>query len=83
MDALDLSWLSAMKPQGAMGLYTMTFMGGAGTTTGMHNALGSNLFVQLYGRKTWWLIHPDYSAAMGSPLKRAPLQLQRRGPRGP
>jgi len=70
---LDRAWVDAMRPRGAVGTYYQLFMGGAGTTTSVHNAIGSNLFVQLYGEKTWWLYSPVYNAVFDPPLKRSPF----------
>ena len=70
---LDRAWVDRMRPRGAVGTYYQLFMGGANTTTSVHNAIGSNLFVQLHGEKTWWLYPPRYNAVFDPPLKRAPF----------
>jgi len=58
-----------MRPRGAVGTYCRLFMGGANTTTSVHNAIGSNLFVQLHGEKTWWLYPPRYNAVAEKIMK--------------
>lgn len=80
---LDRAWVERMRPRGALGLYYQLFMGGAGTTTGLHNALGSNLFVQVYGEKTWWLYPPTFTPAVRPTLKRAPFFLSTVDPEAP
>lgn len=48
------------------------FMGGQGTNTAIHNAIGSNLFVQVYGRKRWILVPPSFTPLLDPPVNRAP-----------
>lgn len=38
---------------------TQLFMGTAGTYTDLHAAMTNNMFVQINGRKEWFLFHPD------------------------
>jgi len=40
------------------------YVGGAGTATSLHCAAVSNLFVQVYGRKRWLLIAPEFTPFM-------------------
>lgn len=80
---LDRAYIERMRPRGALGTYFQLFMGGAGTTTSLHNALGSNLFVEVYGRKTWWLYPPTYNPAIRPSLKRAPFFLSTLDPEAP
>lgn len=52
---LDVDWLMSAANNGAREVKHQLFMGGAGTSTQMHCAIGSNLFIQIYGRKQWWI----------------------------
>jgi len=70
---LDRRMVDRLRPRGAVGTYYQLFMGGAGTTTSLHNAIGSNFFVEVHGEKTWWLFPPVYNAVFDPPLKRAPF----------
>mgnify|MGYP003325795925 CR=1 FL=1 len=52
---LDVDWLMSAANNGAKEVKHQLFMGGAGTSTQMHCAIGSNLFIQIHGRKQWWI----------------------------
>ena len=52
---MDVDWLMSAANNGAREVKHQLFMGGAGTSTQMHCAIGSNLFIQIYGRKQWWI----------------------------
>ena len=52
---LDLDWLMSAANNDAREVKHQLFMGGAGTSTQMHCAIGSNLFIQIHGRKQWWI----------------------------
>jgi ribosomal protein L16 Arg81 hydroxylase len=57
----DVDWLMSAANNGAKGIKHQLFMGGAGTSTSMHCAIGSNLFVQVHGRKQWWIYSTNNS----------------------
>jgi hypothetical protein len=40
------------------------YVGGAGTATSLHCAAVSNLYVQIYGRKKWVLVAPEFTPFM-------------------
>ncbi len=42
------------------------FMGGPGTGSSLHCAVGGNFFFNVHGRKRWILIHPKYSKYLKS-----------------
>ena len=53
---LDVDWLMSAANNGSKkSIKHQLFIGGAGTSTSMHCAIGSNLFVQVHGRKQWWI----------------------------
>lgn len=70
---LDLGWLRRMRGRGVVGTNFQLFLGGAGTSTATHSALGSNLFVQIYGRKTWWIAPTTFSHLFQPPMRRQPF----------
>jgi len=69
---LDMKWLRSLIHRVRGGVNYQLFMGGAGTATAMHNALSNNLFVQVHGRKKWFIFPPTMSPAMDPPMLRAP-----------
>jgi len=52
---LDMDWLMSAANNDAREVKYQLFMGGARTSTQMHCAIGSNLFIQIHGRKQWWI----------------------------
>lgn len=76
LDDFDRDFFKAAMGKRAKQEKRQLFMGGPRTSTSMHGALGSNLFVQVYGHKRWWiysgkessLLEPivDHSFAMRS-----------------
>ena len=52
---LDMDWLMSAANNDAREVKHQLFMGGARTSTQMHCAIGSNLFIQIHGRKQWWI----------------------------
>jgi Cupin-like domain len=42
-------------------LFSQIFMGNSHSVSALHCAIGTNLFVNVFGRKTWYLIHPKYT----------------------
>lgn len=63
----DMNFLNAAAGARARQPKRQLFMGGPNTSTSMHAALGSNLFVQVHGQKRWWI----YSAKESSLLEPA------------
>ena len=70
-DALDVSMLESLRAPGSFGSGYHLFMGGTGSVTYLHNAITSNLFVQVYGPKRWFLYPAYYTPAIQPPAKRA------------
>jgi len=65
---LDVDWLMSAANNRAKGsIKHQLFMGGAGTSTQMHCAIGSNLFIQIHGRKQWW-IYSNKNSPILNPL---------------
>lgn len=68
---LDMKWLRArrgpLSPPGNMHL----FMGGAGTETGTHAAISTNLFIQVHGKKRWKIYAPSWTPVFAPPMERA------------
>lgn len=60
----DKPWLRSLADRVATGLHWQFFMGGAGTSTALHGALGSNAFVQVYGQKTWHIFPTAFTPAL-------------------
>lgn len=58
---IDNDWLlnfSNSKPKGSK---HQLFIGGKNTSTSIHSAVGSNLFVQIHGRKEWFIYDTYYN----------------------
>ena len=56
LNDMGVDWLKSASNNRAKGsIKHQLFMGGAGTSTQMHCAIGSNLFIQVYGKKQWWI----------------------------
>jgi hypothetical protein len=67
----DHTWLRARTERICTGIGHQFFMGGPGTTTAMHSAIGGNLFVQAHGEKQWW-IYPTACTPIFPPPPPAP-----------
>ena len=59
---ISKNWLSEYSNHKKKGLKHQFFMGGKNTSTLIHSAAGSNLFVQVYGKKEWYIYDPCYSS---------------------
>ena len=57
----DIDWLKHASGHSNKNVKNQLFIGGKDTSTSIHSAIGSNLFVQLYGRKKWWIYSTEYS----------------------
>ena len=56
LNDMGVDWLMSASNNRAKGsIKHQLFMGGARTSTQMHCAIGSNLFIQIHGRKQWWI----------------------------
>ncbi|MCB9745505.1 MAG: cupin-like domain-containing protein [Alphaproteobacteria bacterium] len=73
LDELDRPWLRALAERWITGVSYQLFMGGPGSSTAIHSAIGSNLFVQAYGRKRWWIVPTSYTPVFRPPVKRSPF----------
>lgn len=59
---MDVDWLTSASNNGSKNsIKHQLFIGGAGTSTSMHCAIGSNLFIQVHGRKQWWIYSNKYA----------------------
>ncbi|MGB3591631.1 MAG: cupin-like domain-containing protein [Nonlabens sp.] len=63
----DLNWLKSYRHKSHYFNSFQVFIGGENTTTGIHNAHISNLFVQCYGEKKWYL-YPNHLIPFIDPL---------------
>lgn len=72
VEHLDVDWLERYRGPSARGTVYQIFLGGPGSTTAMHNAIGSNHFIQLEGRKRWHIVSPAWTPALDVELDRAP-----------
>ena len=61
---LDLPALAAMSGAPLSRTLFQLFIGGAGTTTETHCAVGNNAFVQVHGTKRWYFVPPSFTAAL-------------------
>lgn len=66
---LDFSFIQTYGQASAMlpwhrNVIAKMYVGGPGTSTSLHCAGVSNLYVQAYGRKKWVLIQPEYTPFM-------------------
>ncbi len=55
----DYNWLRNSRNSFSFWEQFQVFIGGKGTSTPIHNASASNIFVQAYGEKEWILYPPD------------------------
>jgi ribosomal protein L16 Arg81 hydroxylase len=68
LEDMDVNWLRAAANNGSKkSIKHQLFIGGAGTSTSMHCAIGSNLFIQVHGRKQWW-IYSNKNAPLLDPI---------------
>lgn len=63
----DLKWLRKHRHKSIYFESFQVFIGGKNSTTGIHNAHISNLFVQAYGEKEWYL-YPNHLIPFIDPL---------------
>lgn len=63
----DLKWLKEHRHRSIYFESFQVFIGGENSTTGIHNAHISNLFVQAYGEKEWYL-YPNHLTPFIDPL---------------
>ena len=62
LDDIDSDWFARYSNSKSKGLKHQLFIGGKNTSTSIHSAIGSNLFVQVHGRKEWFIYDCDYSS---------------------
>ena len=68
LDDMDVSWLHQAANNGRRkSIKHQLFIGGPRTSTSMHCAIGSNLFIQVHGRKQWW-IYSNKEAPLLEPI---------------
>lgn len=68
LNDMDVDWLKSASNNRAKGsIKHQLFMGGPGTSTQMHCAIGSNLFIQIHGKKQWW-IYSNKNAPLLEPI---------------
>lgn len=63
----NYTWLQKAKNRIGFLNQFQVFIGGKGTYTPIHSAMGSNLFVQAFGQKEWVLYPPSLSAIIDPP----------------
>lgn len=71
MEDFDKDYLTSFRGPMARDMMFQFFMGGAGTNTALHCAIANNLFVEVYGRKRWYIFEPDYSPIFRPPMLRS------------
>ncbi|MBA2660688.1 MAG: cupin-like domain-containing protein [Bradymonadaceae bacterium] len=67
----DKAHLASLRGRFGADMMFQFFMGGAGTNTALHCAIPNNLFVQIYGRKRWWIFEPKFSPVFRPPMLRS------------
>jgi Cupin-like domain len=70
LDADFIFRYARISPRWRRQVLVKLFFGGGGTSTEMHHAIISNLFVQVFGMKRWHLYPPWYSPLMYPVAKR-------------
>lgn len=71
-DDIDVDWFKSYKGPLGLGAYYSWFLGAKGTKTNLHAACSHNLFCQVYGRKKWTFISPDYDCVIKPEVARTP-----------
>ena len=61
LNQINNDWLSKYSNSKRKGLKRQLFIGGKNTSTSIHSAIGSNLFVQIHGRKEWYIYDTCYN----------------------
>ena len=68
LDDMDVKWLHVASNNGRKkSIKHQLFIGGPRTSTSMHCAIGSNLFIQVHGHKQWW-IYSNKEAPLLAPI---------------
>ena len=57
----DYEWIKKHRQKKVSMESFQAFLGGKDTESPLHNAMASNLFIQVYGEKKWSLISPHYT----------------------
>lgn len=65
LDDLDLETICNVSGANPKQVLFQLFIGGEGTRTETHCAVGNNVFTQLHGRKVWRLVAPHFTANLG------------------
>ena len=58
----DYNWLRKVKNKWSVWEQFQVFIGGKNTSTPIHNAMASNIFIQAFGEKEWVLYKPEFTA---------------------
>lgn len=69
---IDMDFLKSRRNRFTQSYTFQVFIGGKGTKTQLHSAIGPNLFTQVYGKKHWSIYPPDYACVLEPPVTRAP-----------
>ncbi|MCB9676170.1 MAG: cupin-like domain-containing protein [Alphaproteobacteria bacterium] len=68
----DEAWLAGLRDRVAGGRNYQLFIGGPGSNTALHNAMGSNLFVEVYGEKEWRIASTRWTPRFAPEMARSP-----------
>ncbi|MEZ4322833.1 MAG: cupin-like domain-containing protein [Myxococcota bacterium] len=68
----DEAWLASLRNRVASGRNYQLFIGGPGSNTALHNAMGSNLFVEVYGEKRWRILGTALTPRVDPEMARSP-----------
>lgn len=73
---LNLRWLKERMMQKFFSgfIFNVLFIGKSGSTTNCHNEGNDNLFLQIYGKKKWYLWPSDYLYAFHPRANRSPAK---------
>jgi len=68
----DETWLAGLRNSVSTGRNYQLFIGGPGSNTALHTAMGSNLFVQVHGRKRWRIVSTRFTQRLHPAMQRSP-----------
>lgn len=72
LDDVDCDWLRTMRARKKGFENYGLFLGGTGTATGLHSSIAPNLFVQVSGRKRWYIYPAAVAPAFQPVVKGSP-----------
>ena len=71
LEDIDNNWLLNFSNSKSKNTKHQLFIGGKNTSTSIHSAIGSNLFVQVHGRKEWYIYDTFYNSLVQPKVDRS------------